>query len=56
MYVSVFNAKCLIGRKFNNLKVQQISSALPFKCIDRGGKPHIGVQYRGEEKSGQLPP
>jgi L1 cell adhesion molecule like protein len=30
--------------------VQADLKHFPFKCIDKGGKPYIRVQYRGEEK------
>ena len=47
---SVFNAKRLIGRKFSDYEVQYDMKHFPFKVIDKGGKPYIRVQYRGEDK------
>ena len=47
---SVFNAKRLIGRKFSDAEVQSDMKYFPFKVIDKGGKPYIKVQYRGEDK------
>ena len=47
---SVFNAKRLIGRKFSDAEVQSDMKYVPFKVIDKGGKPYIQVQYRGEDK------
>ncbi|KAL1746342.1 heat shock protein HSS1 [Schizophyllum fasciatum] len=47
---TVFDAKRLIGRKFNDAEVQADMKHFPFKIIDKAGKPYIQVQYRGEEK------
>jgi molecular chaperone DnaK (HSP70) len=47
---SVFDAKRLIGRKFSDAEVQSDIKHFPFKVIDKGGKPYIKVQYRGEDK------
>ena len=47
---SVFHAKRLIGRKFSDAEVQSDMKHFPFKVIDKGGKPYIRVQYRGEDK------
>jgi len=49
-FCSVFDAKRLIGRKFNDPEVQSDVKHFPFKVIDKGGKPYIQVQYRGETK------
>ena len=50
MALSVFDAKRLIGRKFNDAEVQSDIKHFPFKVINKGGKPYIQVQYRGETK------
>merc|ERR1712188_299499 len=48
---SVFDAKRLIGRKFNDPVVQSDMKHWPFKVIAKGGdKPHIQVTFKGEEK------
>jgi len=47
---TVFDAKRLIGRKFNDAEVQSDVKHFPFKVINKGGKPYIEVEYRGESK------
>ncbi|KAI4128447.1 MAG: hypothetical protein LQ338_002720 [Usnochroma carphineum] len=47
---TVFDAKRLIGRKFADAEVQADMKHFPFKVIDKGGKPLISVEYKGEEK------
>jgi heat shock 70kDa protein 1/2/6/8 len=48
---TVFDAKRLIGRKFNDTTVQADMKHWPFKVVCRDGdKPHIQVQYKGEQK------
>ncbi|KAL2133451.1 hypothetical protein VTI74DRAFT_2337 [Chaetomium olivicolor] len=47
---TVFDAKRLIGRKFNDPEVQSDMKHFPFKVIDRGGKPVIEVEFKGEKK------
>ena len=46
----VFDAKRLIGRKFDDSEVQADIKYFPFIVIGREGKPYIRVQYRGEQK------
>jgi Hsp70 protein len=48
---SVFDAKRLIGRKFDDIEVQADIKHFPFKVINRDGKPYISVEYRGEQKT-----
>jgi len=49
---SVFDAKRLIGRKFNDPVVQSDMKHWPFKIVPKDGdKPHIQVQFKGEEKT-----
>ncbi|OXH45324.1 hsp70-like protein, partial [Cryptococcus neoformans] len=50
-YNTVFDAKRLIGRKFNDAEVQADMKHWPFKVIEKGGKPVIKVEYKGEEKT-----
>ena len=47
---TVFDAKRLIGRKFSDSEVQTDASHFPFKVIDKGGKPNIQVEFKGETK------
>ncbi len=51
---TVFDAKRLIGRKFNDVTVQSDMKHFPFK-VDKtsDGKPVIKVQYKGEDKTFQ---
>jgi heat shock protein 1/8 len=48
---TVFDAKRLIGRKFNEEVVQSDIKHWPFKVIDDGGKPKIRIEYKGEMKT-----
>jgi len=48
---TVFDAKRLIGRKFADAEVQSDMKHFPFKIIDRGGKPVIQVEFKGETKT-----
>lgn len=47
---TVFDAKRLIGRKFDDPVVQSDMKLWPFNVIGDGGKPRIKVEYKGEEK------
>lgn len=49
-YNTVFDAKRLIGRKFDDAEVQSDIKHFPFKIISKAGKPVIEVEYRGETK------
>lgn len=46
----MFDAKRLIGRKFDDAEVQSDMKHFPFKVVSKGGKPSIRVEYRGETK------
>ena len=46
----VFDAKRLIGRKFDDAEVQADIKHFPFKVINKTGKPYVSVEYRGETK------
>ena len=48
---TVFDAKRLIGRKFDDAEVQSDMKHFPFKVENKGGKPVVTVEYRGETKS-----
>lgn len=47
---TIFDAKRLIGRKFDDQTVQNDMKHWPFKVINKGGKPLIQVEYKGETK------
>jgi L1 cell adhesion molecule like protein len=48
---TVFDAKRLIGRKFADPEVQADMKHFPFKIIDKGGKPLLQVEFKGETKT-----
>ncbi|KAK2710036.1 hypothetical protein QYM36_013639 [Artemia franciscana] len=48
---TVFDAKRLIGRKFEDSTVQSDMKHWPFKVVSDGGKPKIQVDYKGETKT-----
>ncbi|KAG8955961.1 70-kilodalton heat shock protein [Tulasnella sp. 424] len=48
---TVFDAKRLIGRKFNDAEVQADIKHFSFKVVPKGEKPMIEVEYRGETKT-----
>lgn len=47
---TVFDAKRLIGRRFDDPSVQSDMKHWPFKVVNEGGKPKIEVEYKGEIK------
>lgn len=47
---TVFDAKRLIGRKFNDPEVANDIKHYPFTVVDKGGKPNIQVEFKGETK------
>lgn len=47
---SIFDAKRLIGRKFDDPKIQQDLKHWPFKVFSQGGKPMMEVEFKGEIK------
>ncbi|XP_068624646.1 heat shock protein 68-like [Battus philenor] len=47
---TVFDAKRLIGRKFDDPKIQADMKHWPFKVINDCGKPKIQVEFKGETK------
>ena len=47
---TVFDAKRLIGRQFSDQCVQNDIKNWPFSVVDKGGKPFIQVQYKGDTK------
>ena len=47
---TVFDAKRLIGRRFDDTSVQSDMKHWPFTVVNDGGKPKIQVEYKGETK------
>lgn len=47
---TVFDAKRLIGRKFDDQKIQEDIKHWPFTVINDSGKPKIQVEFKGERK------
>ncbi|KAI0651310.1 heat shock protein 70 [Trametes meyenii] len=45
---TVFDAKRLIGRKYDDPEVQRDMKHWPFKIVSKSGKPIVQVKYRGE--------
>ena len=48
---TIFDAKRLIGRKFNDATVQKDSKLWPFKVVSDGGKPKLSVEHQNDSKS-----
>ncbi|KAI5744624.1 hypothetical protein M8J76_003916 [Diaphorina citri] len=48
---TIFDAKRLIGRKFEDATVQADMKHWPFEVVSDGGKPKIKVEYKGEAKT-----
>lgn len=47
---TVFDAKRLIGRRFDDQKIQEDMKHWPFTVVNDNGKPKIQVEYKGEIK------
>lgn len=48
---TVFDAKRLIGRRFDDASVQSDMKHWPFEVANDGGKPKIVVEYKNEKKT-----
>lgn len=48
---TVFDAKRLIGRRFDDPSVKKDATTWPFKVVDKDGNPYIEVEYLGETKT-----
>lgn len=47
---TVFDAKRLIGRRFDDPKIQADMKHWPFTVVSEGGKPKLQVEFKGERK------
>ncbi|XP_035722173.1 heat shock protein 68-like [Vespa mandarinia] len=47
---TVFDAKRLIGRRYDDQKIQNDIKHWPFQVVNEGGKPKIQVEFRNENK------
>ena len=47
---TVFDAKRLIGRRYEDKEVQQDMKHFPFDVVSRNGAPHIQVAVKGEDR------
>ncbi|KAL3728305.1 hypothetical protein ACJRO7_032971 [Eucalyptus globulus] len=47
---TIFDVKRLIGRKFDDAEVQRDIKYLPYKVVNKDGKPYIQVKVKGETK------
>ncbi|ELU11383.1 hypothetical protein CAPTEDRAFT_105373, partial [Capitella teleta] len=47
---TVFDAKRLIGRHYEDAVVQKDIKNWPFEVANVGGKPHIQAEHKGEQK------
>ena len=45
---TVFDAKRLIGRRYDDDTVQLDMKSWPFKVINAGGKPKVQAEYKGK--------
>lgn len=50
---TIFDAKRLIGRIYNDRSTQEDIKHFPFKVVDKNNKPIIQAKYKGEEKDFQ---
>lgn len=48
---TIYDAKRLIGRKFNDADVQRDIKLYPFKVVKKGDKPVLQVEYKGEKRT-----
>ncbi|KAJ3139759.1 ATPase with role in protein import into the ER [Irineochytrium annulatum] len=48
---TIFDAKRLIGRRFDDQDVQNDMKHFPFKVVPKAGKPMIQIQVKGESKT-----
>jgi len=46
----VYSIKRLIGRDYNDKEVQNDKKLLPYKIIDKSGKPYVEAEVNGAKK------
>ena len=47
---TIYDVKRLIGRKFSDSSVQGDMKYLPYKIVDKEGKPYVKINFKGEDK------
>ena len=47
---TIYDAKRLIGRDFDDKHVQQDMKSVPYKVVSSSGKPKVAVDFKGEAK------
>ena len=47
---TIYDVKRLIGRKFSDSSVQSDMKYLPYKIVDKEGKPYVKISFKGEDK------
>lgn len=47
---TVYDVKRLIGRKYSDASVQNDMKYLPYKIVDKEGKPYVKISFKGEDK------
>ena len=48
---TIYDAKRLIGRNFNDPQIQSDMKLLSYDVIEKSGKPYISASYKGEQKT-----
>jgi heat shock protein 5 len=48
---TIFDIKRVIGRKWEDPEVQRDAKIFPYKLVNKGGKPFVEVQFKGETKT-----
>ena len=47
---TIYDVKRLIGRKFSDSTVQSDMKFMPYKIIDKDGKPYVKINFKNEDK------